>query len=257
MAYLFRDTELAARRLQVLAEVFAPASRAFLREVLPFKPDLALDLGCGPGYTTRLLAEIACAKQTIGLDRSAYFVAQAQKVHATAQIAFLCHDITQVPFPTELSDLLSCRLLLTHLRNPQAVIESWAGQLQVGGLLLLEEVESIESRHPVFQTYLAIVEALLTSQANQLYIGPSLDQQQTSMELKRLLSRIYRLPVSTRQAATMFSMNIPAWKDTPFIQDHYAKILEELEQSLQELAQASTGEGEIVWKMRQIAYQRV
>lgn len=257
MTYLFSDTELAARRLQVLADVFAPASRAFLHDVLPAEPSFALDLGCGPGYTTRLLAETTHAKRTIGLDNSEYFVSLAREMHATAQIEFLCHDITQLPFPTERGDLLSCRLLLTHLQNPQVVIESWAEQLRPGGLLLVEEVESIQIRHPVFQTYLDIVAALLAHQANQLYIGSTLDRQQPDRSLKRLVSRIYHLPVSTRQAATMFSMNIPAWKNTPFIQDHYANSIEALEDALAALAETSTGEGEISWEMRQIAYQRV
>lgn len=34
MACLFKETDLAARRLRVLAEVFAPSSRAFLRDVV-------------------------------------------------------------------------------------------------------------------------------------------------------------------------------------------------------------------------------
>jgi hypothetical protein len=45
MAYLFKDTDLAARRLRVLADVFAPASRAFLLDMVNTEPELALDLG--------------------------------------------------------------------------------------------------------------------------------------------------------------------------------------------------------------------
>jgi trans-aconitate 2-methyltransferase len=257
MAYLFKDTDLAARRLQVLAEVFAPASRAFLLDMTREKPELALDLGCGPGYTTRLLAETTQCARAIGLDASEYFVALAVG-KATEQIAFLRHDLTQTPFPTDPGDLLFCRMLLTHLQNPLAIIERWATQMRPGGLLLLDEVEWIRTEHTLFRTYLSIIDAMLGQQANQLYIGPLLDSQQPGGELKRRLSRVYHLPVSTRQAATMFSLNIPAWKRQPFIQERYqAGEIEQLEAELRELAACATGKDEIEWGMRQVAYERV
>lgn len=257
MTYLFNDTELAAHRLQVLADVFASSSRTFFLETLSDEPSFVLDLGCGPGYTTRLLAETTRAKRTTGLDSSEHFIAQAHKHNASAQIGFLRHDITQVPFPVEPANLIFCRMLLTHLRDPQAIIERWATQLRPMGLLLLEEVEFIQIQHPVLRAYLGMVEAMLAQQANQLYVGSLLDKQQVGGGLKRLVSRIYHLPVATKQAARMFSMNIPAWKHTPFIQERYGDSIEDLERTLQEMAQNSTASGEISWEMRQIVYQRV
>ncbi len=257
MPYLFKDTDLAAHRLQVLADVFAPASRAFLRDMVNEKSELALDLGCGPGYTTRLLAETTHSARTVGLDASEHFVALAAG-NATEYISFVCHDLSQIPFPTGPGDLLFCRMLLTHLQNPQAVMKRWATQLRPGGLLLLDEVERIQTEHPLFRTYLSIVDAVPGQQANQLYIGPLLDRQQPGGDLKRRLSRVYRLSVSTRQAATMFSLNIPAWKHQPFIQRHYeADTIEQIEQEMRELAEYATGEDEIEWEMRQISYERV
>ena len=57
MQYLFGDSDIAARRLEVLAEVFAEPTRAFFLEAVPKRPRLAVDLGCGPGYTTHLLRD--------------------------------------------------------------------------------------------------------------------------------------------------------------------------------------------------------
>jgi trans-aconitate 2-methyltransferase len=99
---------------------------------------------------------------------------------------------------------------------------------------------------------------MLEQQANQLYIGPFLDTMQVGDGLKRRMSRVYRLPVSTKQAATMFSMNIPSWKNQPFVQERYGlNTIEQLERDLGELTQTSTGEGEIIWGMRQIGYERI
>lgn len=256
MSYLFGDTDRAALRLRVLAEVYATSSRAFLQEVVQTTPQLALDLGCGPGYTTRLPAETTHAARAIGLESSERFVALAQK-ESTEHISFLLHDVTQVPFPIGPADLISCRLLLTHLQEPEDVIACWATQLCPGGVLLLEEVEWIQTDQPLFRTYLGIVAAMLEQQRNQLYIGPLLEDMPVSGALSRRLNRVYRLPVSTKQAATMFSLNIPSWKNQPFVQQRYGTaVITQLEEELRALAETSTSAGEIEWGMRQIAYER-
>ena len=76
--------------------------------------------------------------------------------------------------------------------------------------------------------------------------------------VKRRMSRVYHLSVSTRQAATMFSLNVPSWKHQPLVQKRYeASMIDQLERDLRELAETSTSEGEIEWGMRQIAYEHI
>ena len=257
MSYLFQDTARAARRLQVLADVFTPSSRAFIQDIVSRTPQRAVDLGCGPGYTTRLLVDSTRCVRAIGLDTSEHFLTLARR-NAPERMSFVRHDVTQVPFPIEQSDLISCRFLLTHLREPQSVIERWATQLRPQGLLLLEEVEWIRTEHPLFHTYLDIVAAMLEHQANQLYIGLLLDKMQMGNRLRRRVSRVYHLPVSTGRASTLFYLNIQSWKDQPFIQGHYsASMIQQLEDELGELAESSRSEGEIEWGLRQLAYDRV
>ena len=253
MSYLFGDTDRAALRLQVLADVFAESTRAFLQDVVKMPPRLVLDLGCGPGYTTHLLAQTTRCVEAVGLDSSEHFITLADRTE-NEHVWFLGHDVTRVPFPTEPGDLLFCRMLLTHLRAPQTIIERWATQMRPDGLLLLEEVEWIQTDQPLFRTYLGIVAAMLEEQRNQLYIGSQLDAMQPG-DLGCQMSRVYRLPVFTKQAATMFSLNIQTWKDQPFIRQHYAiGTIKQLEENLRALAETSTSEGEIEWGMRQIAY---
>jgi SAM-dependent methyltransferase len=254
MSYLFKDTERAAFRLRVLADVFAGASRAFLQDVVSHAPELAIDLGCGPGYTTRLLADVTHCTRAVGLDSSEHFLSLARE-NAPAHLSFVCHDVTQTPFPGGPGNLIFGRMLLTHLRDPLSVVESWGTQLHPQGLLLLEEVEWIRTEQPLLRQYLEVVAALLEQQSNELYIGPRLDLQHPD-GLRRHLSRVFHLPVSTRQAATMFSMNIPSWKNHPFIQQQYGTLIDQLERELQILANHSTSEGEIIWGMRQLAYER-
>lgn len=80
MPYLFQDTERAARRLHLVADVFAFSSRPFLHTEVGAAPKIVIDLGCGPGYTTRLLAEVTQCAQAISLDSSEHFLSQALEV---------------------------------------------------------------------------------------------------------------------------------------------------------------------------------
>lgn len=256
MSYLFQDTERAARRLHIVADVFAASSRLLLQTVVDTVPEIAVDLGCGPGYTTFLLAEVTQCRRAIGLDSSEYFLSLARRT-AQPQLSFVRHDVTQIPFPTGLCDLIFCRLLVTHLPEPLSVLERWSTQLRSQGVLLLEEVEWIQTEHPLLRRYLEIQADLLRQQANELYIGPKLEQYQVQRTFERRLSRVYHVPVSTTQAARMFSMNLPAWKHHPFIQQHYRTTIDYIEQELQVLARQITEGGENMWGMRQIVYKKV
>ena len=161
--YRFSDTELAARRLAFLAGVFDPLSKTFLEAAFASPTELALDLGCGPGCTTRLLAEVTRARRVVGLDSSETFIALASR-DAPKRVTFLHHDVTTVPFPVEPADLIYCRLLLTHLNDPLTVVDRWAEQLRDGGRLLLDEVEWIRPEIGLFSDYIAIVTAMFCKQ---------------------------------------------------------------------------------------------
>ena len=257
MPYLFGDTDIAAQRLRLVAEVFAQASRAFLREVTIAKPSLAVDLGCGPGFSTHLVAETLQCDHAAGLDNSQHFIGLAQET-GTERVSFYLHDVRSVPFPVGPCDLLYCRLLLTHLKQPQDILEKWATQLQSDALLLMEEVEWIETKHPVFTTYLKIVEALLEHQSNDLYVGRLLNSLKDTGTLKRRTSEVRRVQVATDRAAAMFVLNMQSWKDHPFIQTNYsAGLIQELEKDLDTLRRNPGSKSEIEWGMRQSVFERI
>jgi len=255
--YLFGDSDIAARRLEVLAEVFAEPTRAFVLEAVAERPRLAVDLGCGPGCSTKFLAGILDFDCIVGLDSSEHFISLAKK-NQPEKFSFHLHDVTTVPFPVEPGDMLYCRFLLTHLPDPQAVVAEWAAQLRPKGLLLMEEVEWIRTRNSVFGFYLSIVEDMLTDKSAALYVGPALDRLRSAPGLERRSSKVANLLVPTHHAAAMFYLNIRTWKDQPFVRDNYSvSTIERLEKDLENLAGKSSGEMEIEWGLRQIVFERV
>jgi SAM-dependent methyltransferase len=257
LRYAFGDSEVAAARLEMVARVFDPATRVLLREAGPAERNLAIDLGCGPGHTTALLAEVLRSRRTVGLDCSAGFIERARRF-ASDRVSFQVHDVTVAPFPVGPADLLYCRFLLTHLRDPAKVLARWAEQLAPGGALMVEEVESIATNAPALERYLEILDQMLRSQSNRLYIGSELEDDPVPQSLAKRKSGILEFSVFPADAAAMFAMNLRTWRDHPFVREHVEELeVQRLQRDLDALrTHAPTGVG-IVWKLRQLVYQRI
>lgn len=255
--YLFGDSDTAAQRLEVLARVFAASTRPFLQEAVRHTPGLALDLGCGPGFSTALLAATLGPRRTVGLDSSVQFLETA-RLRAEPDMAFLHHDVTQVPFPESQADLIYARFLATHLENAPGVLRSWARQLAAGGLLLADEVEWIRSDLPVFREYLGWVDGMLRSQGNMLYIGPQLAQCEFPGLLRTRLNRVRELAVSDRDAATMFRLNAETWRSHSYVEERGGSAaMAGMLAALEAAAAREDDDSHIVWGLRQIAWQRI
>jgi SAM-dependent methyltransferase len=256
LAYAFGDSELAAARLEMVARVFEPATRALLREVAPVARDLAVDLGCGPGHSTALLAAVVGCRRTVGLDLSPDFIERAGLL-ASDRVSFRVHDVSLVPFPVRPADLLSCRFLLTHLRDPIQVLARWATQLTPGGLLVVEEVESIATNSPALERYLEILDQMLQSQSNRLYIGSELEAAPVPPSLVKQRSGVFGFPVFPVHAAAMFAMNLRTWRDHPFVRENLEEAeMRRLERDLDALRVQAHSDAGIVWKLRHLVYQR-
>ncbi len=252
--YTFRDTDPAEVRLAILARAFEPEMRGLLGRLpkMPFK--LALDLGSGPGFTTRFLLDVAQPLRVVGLDISGSYVRSART--RFPDLEFVVHDVTQTPFPIESPDLIIARLLLTHLSDPVGILEAWANELAPRGLVAVAEVEFIKTEHPVFSTYLSVVESLIADSGGTLYLGPRLAAADPK-KLRRLSSEVYRAPVSTGDAAKMFSLNLSVWRSDRFVVENYeTTFLDNLARRLEQL-QAQTCKDRIEWGMRHIVYERL
>ena len=255
--YAFGDSDLAARRLALVAEIFAGTSAAFMRESVTTRPQLAADLGCGPGYTTHLLAGTLDPNRTVGLDNSENFLASVRAT-ASDNVSFHLHDITTAPFPEAPFDLIFSRLVLTHLQDPMAAIALWIDQLRPCGLLLIEEVERIYTKVPALVTYLDIQQAMLAQQSNQLYIGPRLDALTATDKLHRRSSNVRTLQVPADRAAAMFHMNLAVWRHNDFVQQTYTPAtLDALDQDLNVMTQVHRNTSTVEWHLRQIVIERV
>jgi trans-aconitate methyltransferase len=172
--YTFGDSDLAAARLRLLARVFEPSSAQLLDSLGRTDGPSAIDLGCGPGHTTSLLAERTNARHVIGLDQSPRLLAAAAREYTSARLSFRECDVTAPPLPAPPAALLYARFLLTHLRDPARVLGAWASAVLPGALLVLEETASMTAEHPAFSRYYGLVERMQEHYGQRMYLGRDL-----------------------------------------------------------------------------------
>jgi 2-polyprenyl-3-methyl-5-hydroxy-6-metoxy-1,4-benzoquinol methylase len=106
---------------------------------LPPQPSTMLDIGCGTGSLSLLLAELG--HRVIGIDFAPAMIAQAQQKAAAAghSITFYIMEASAPEFNGTTFDLILCRHLLWALPEPAQVLTRWAALLKPGGRLLLIE----------------------------------------------------------------------------------------------------------------------
>ncbi|MBN1867222.1 class I SAM-dependent methyltransferase [Candidatus Sumerlaeota bacterium] len=251
--YTFGTGPEAASRLGEISKFFNPLAQAPIEEVVVDPPAVAVDLGCGPGFTTDMLSRSARPGETWGLDRSPAFLALARERFPHCR--FIEHDVTTVPFPSR-PDVMYARFVLSHLLEPVEIVRRWVGQLAVGGVLVVEEVEAVETDVEVFRRYLSTNEILVASQGARLFVGAELAGRDYGARV--VLDDCPALPVADSQAATWFLPNTQTiWRENACVLERWSpREIEEISNALSELANSDDRRSRTVWKMRRIVLRR-
>lgn len=135
---------------------------------LPATASAILDIGCGTGSLSLLMAQMG--HQVTGIDLAPAMIAQAQqKAHAAGQsINFQVMEASDPQLGTLSFDVILCRHLLWALPAPARVLARWSNLLQPGGRLLLIEgfwhtggglhVDAVIAALPARLTWVTVVE---------------------------------------------------------------------------------------------------
>jgi SAM-dependent methyltransferase len=139
--YVLGTGDAAANRLRILHNVYGPGARALLIRA-GIRPGMSVvDLGCGVGMTTQLLAElVGPTGQVIGVDYSAAQVEQARALPAKfSNVRFVEASATDTGLPREAFDLVYSRFLLIHLQDPEAALREMQELLKPEGIFTVED----------------------------------------------------------------------------------------------------------------------
>jgi trans-aconitate 2-methyltransferase len=255
-SYTFGDNDTAAERLRLLAAAFEPSSRAFLARLAREPVRAAVDLGCGPGYTTALLKAVVGAPSTIGLDASARYVARARG-GAPRGLTFAVHDVTRVPFPSPPADLIYGRFIATHLAGVETTVEAWAAAAATRGRLGLEETVSLEADDAALTRYYALVETLQGAHGQRTHIGRALLARDASSAW--LVERADVVPVTlpAAVAARLHALNLRTWRNDPAVAGRVpGPELDRLGDDLEALATGARTAPPVRWRLAQVMYRR-
>jgi 2-polyprenyl-3-methyl-5-hydroxy-6-metoxy-1,4-benzoquinol methylase len=115
------------------------AWQALLRQWLPHTPKRILDIGCGTGSLSVLMAELG--HEVTGIDLSPAMIAHAKaKAEAAGrQVSFHVMDAAHPQLAPQRFDIILCRHLLWALPQPAEVVVRWLTLLIPGGRLILIE----------------------------------------------------------------------------------------------------------------------
>lgn len=139
--YVLATGDAAANRLRILHNAYGPGARELLLRA-GIKPGMrVVDLGCGVGMTTQLLAElVGPTGKVIGVDYSAAQVKQARALlpPGVSNVSFAERSAISTGLPREAFDLVYCRFLLIHLSDPEAALGEMLALLKPGGIVAVE-----------------------------------------------------------------------------------------------------------------------
>lgn len=259
MGYTFGDNQEASRRLRRLAEVFEPETRDLLNAVRcecggrPF--ELALDLGCGPGWSTHLIQATLNPRRTIGLEASEAYVVEARVNQP--QLEFIHHNVLTTPFPVDNADFIFCRFLLTHLPSPQAALASWACAARFGALLAIHETEALHSTHPALSRYYQMVAQMQKHYGQELNVGALLIDALAGTSWSLVSSESVVLEKSARDMAQLHLANLRTWGRNDFAVQTFKRYeIDQLESQLGSIASGGTEAGAVYNTAKRIIARR-
>jgi len=108
---------------------------AVLKEALPPAPAAILDIGCGTGSLSLIMAELGYT--VTGIDLSPAMIERAKAKVAGANFHIM--DAAHPQFSPQSFDVILCRHLLWALPETDQVLQRWIALLKPGGRLILIE----------------------------------------------------------------------------------------------------------------------
>jgi hypothetical protein len=129
-------------------------------------------------------------------------------------------------------------------------------QLELGGVLALDEVEWIRTDDPTLRRYLTMLSSLLEARGSSLAAGPIVDKFDGGRDGRKRTSVVRVHPVPVALAAELFALNFATWREDPFVRDRHSKDdLDGLASSLGALARGPK-DATVTWGMRQVTFER-
>ncbi len=170
-----------SERLDILSRTIEKSTREFLKTAELNTAKSCLDLGCGTGKVTMMIAEIIGDQgQVLGVDINELNIHNANKSAKTKEIknvSFEVFDVYKFKARTKY-DVIYSRFLLSHLTNPKLILENILQLLKPGGKLLIEDTDFTGHfcypKSDYFDQYVTLYQDLLKKRGANANLGQGL-----------------------------------------------------------------------------------
>jgi 2-polyprenyl-3-methyl-5-hydroxy-6-metoxy-1,4-benzoquinol methylase len=112
---------------------------SLLKKLLPAPPAVILDMGCGTGSVSLLMADLGLSVTGLDLSPAMLTLAESKARAAGHSIKFHCMDAAFPELPPHQFDVIICRHVLWALPEPVHVLHRWITLLKDCGSLILIE----------------------------------------------------------------------------------------------------------------------
>lgn len=179
--YAIRGGKEGKERLDLLARVLRPTTLELLNRVGLSRGMNCLDVGCGGGHVSLLMAGIVGRQgRVIGTDTDREILALARKDAEAQNVANVeFHQVDAcVCLRQEEFDLVYARFLLSHLSQPQNCLAAMAEACRQGGTIVIEDTDFSGSFcYPTcaaYNRYKELYQELVHRRGGDPNIGPKL-----------------------------------------------------------------------------------
>lgn len=178
--YVIRGGVDGRERLRVLARVMRPTTADLLARA-GIAPGLScLDVGCGGGDVSAEIARLVGAGgRVLGIDLDETKIELARAEAARAGTSWLAFRVAAIGDEVAGGhDLVYCRFVLTHLRDPAAAVAWMLERARPGGVLIVEDIDFrghfCEPPSAAFARFVELYEQVVRRNGADPDIGPRL-----------------------------------------------------------------------------------
>jgi ubiquinone/menaquinone biosynthesis C-methylase UbiE len=182
-SYAIRGGEEGTRRLDLLARVAGPTTEAFL-DAAGIGPGMScLDVGCGAGHVTRVLAaRVGPTGRVVGLELDEVKLERARAEARSAGLSnleFRKADVTRWSEP-DAYDVVYGRFIVSHLADRSGFVARVCRMLRPSGTLLLEDIDFTGCFcHPsnsAYDRYCDLYVRVIDRRGGDANVGPTLPE---------------------------------------------------------------------------------
>lgn len=143
--YILGNLSSEVRRLEIQAAFFENLTTQTLLNAGLKKGMSCMDIGCGSGSVSRLMAKIVGKSgRVVGMDVDDRYLQYCSRrnIALKQNIEFVRHDISKSPLDGKGDfDLVYSRFLFQHLRDRKGAVSSMKQMIKKGGALMIQDLD--------------------------------------------------------------------------------------------------------------------